>query len=91
MVQERTARDGRLHIREVWRCDPGTRLCTARFEYRQDGQLAAEASFPGRLWSVEELESRARAAGLRLSRLWGDYDCRAWDRASSPRLIAELS
>jgi SAM-dependent methyltransferase len=90
-VLERTARDGRLHIREVWCCDPGTRLCTARFEYRQEGKLATEASFPGRLWSVEELESRARAAGLRLSRLWGDYDCRAWDRASSPRLVAELT
>lgn len=79
-----------LSVREVWHCDPETRLCTARFEYRQDGELAAKASFPGRLWSVEELEDRARAAGLRVSRFWGDYDLRAWDRASAPRLIAEL-
>jgi len=90
LIKERTAGDGRLRVREVWRCDPESRLCTARFEYRQEGRLAAEASFPGRLWSVEELRERAGAAGLRLSRLWGDYDFRAWDRGSSPRLIAEM-
>lgn len=89
LVKERS-KDG-FSVREVWHCDPGTRLCTARFEYRQEGKLAAEASFPGRLWSVEELEDRARSAGLRVSRLWGDYDLRTWDRASAPRLIAELS
>lgn len=91
LVKERSIEDGRLCVREVWHCDPGTRLCTARFEYRQDGKLAAEASFPGRLWSVEELEDRARAAGLRISRLWGDYDLRSWDRTSAPRLIAEMT
>jgi len=90
LVRERTAEDGRLRVREVWRCDPGTRLCTARFEYRLPGRPAAEASFRGRLWSVEELKDRARTAGLEVSRLWGDYDLRAWDRRSSPRLIAEL-
>lgn len=90
LVKERSAQGGRLRVREVWRCDPDTRLCTARFEYRQGGRLAAEASFPGRLWSVQELEDRARSAGLEVSRLWGDYDLRAWDRGSSPRLIAEM-
>lgn len=90
LVKERSTEDGRLRVRELWHCDPDTRLCTARFEYRQEGRLAAEASFPGRLWSLEELETRARTAGLRLSRLWGDYDLRAWDRGSSPRLIAEM-
>ncbi|MFL6290151.1 MAG: class I SAM-dependent DNA methyltransferase [Thermoanaerobaculia bacterium] len=90
LVKEHVTRDGKLRVRQVWHCDPESRLCTARFEYRQEGRLAAEASFPGRLWSVEELRERAGAAGLRLSRLWGDYDLRAWDRASSPRLIAEM-
>lgn len=90
LVKERAAQNGRLRVREVWLCDPETRLCTARFEYRLGGRKAAEASFTGRLWSVEELETRARTAGLRLSRLWGDYDLRAWDRGSSPRLIAEM-
>jgi len=90
LVKEHVTQDGKLRVRQVWHCDPESRLCTARFEYRQDGKLAAEASFPGRLWSVEELESRARAAGLRVSRLWGDYDLRAWDRGSSQRLIAEI-
>jgi len=90
LIKEHVTQDGKLRVREVWHCDPETRLCTARFEYRQDGELAAEASFPGRLWSVEELESRARAASLQVSRLWGDYDLRAWDRGSSQRLIAEI-
>ena len=90
LVKEHATQDGKLCVRQVWHCDPDTRLCTARFEYRKNGKLAAEASFPGRLWSVEELEDRARSAGLRLSRLWGDYDFRPWDRGSSPRLIVEL-
>lgn len=91
LVKEHSAQDGELCVREVWHCDPDTRLCTARFEYRKDGKLEAEASFPGRLWSVEELEKRAGTAGLRLSRLWGDYDLSAWDRGSSPRLIVEMT
>jgi SAM-dependent methyltransferase len=91
LVRERFAAGGDLRVREIWTCDPGSRLCTARYEYRQEGQLVGGASFPGRLWSVEELESRARAAGLEVSRLWGDYDRRPWSRETSPRLIAELS
>lgn len=90
LIKEHVTQDGKLCVRQVWHCDPESRLCTARFEYRQDGKLAAEASFPGRLWSVEELKARARAAGLRVSRLWGDYDLRAWERGSSQRLIAEI-
>jgi len=91
LVKEHAAQDGKLCVREIWHCDPDTRLCTARFEYRKNGELEGEASFPGRLWSIEELEDRARSAGLRISRRWGDYDLRAWDRGSSPRLIAELT
>ena len=90
LVKEHAADGGRLCVREVWHCDPETRLCTTRFEYRQAGELVEEASFPGRLWSVDELEDRARSAGLRVSRLWGDYDLRPWDRGSSQRLIAEM-
>ena len=91
LVKEHSAQDGKLCVRQIWHCDPDTRLCTARFEYRKNGELEAEASFPGRLWSVEELEERAGTAGLRLSRLWGDYDLSAWDRGSSPRLIVEMT
>jgi SAM-dependent methyltransferase len=90
LVKESATEDGRLCVREVWHCDPETRLCTARFEYRQGGELIEQASFPGRLWSIDELEDRARSAGLRISCLWGDYDLRPWDRGSSPRLIAEM-
>ncbi|HYN20742.1 MAG TPA: class I SAM-dependent methyltransferase [Thermoanaerobaculia bacterium] len=90
LVRENTVDHGRLLVRQIWRCDPATRLCSARFEYRRHGTLEAAASFRGRLWSVEELDRRARAAGLRISQLWGDYDRRPWDRRSSPRLIAEM-
>jgi SAM-dependent methyltransferase len=90
LVRERSADGGDLRVREVWRCDPDSRLCTAHYEYRQSGRLVGEASFPGRLWSVEELGDRAGRAGLAVSRLWGDYDRRPWDRETSPRLIAEL-
>jgi cyclopropane fatty-acyl-phospholipid synthase-like methyltransferase len=89
LVKEHAADDGRLCVRETWHCDPETRLCSTRFEYRQAGELVEQASFPGRLWSVDELEDRARSAGLRISSLWGDYDLRPWDRGSSQRLIAE--
>lgn len=89
LVKESSGEDG-LSVRETWRCDPTTRLCTARYEYFVQGRRVREASFPARLWSREELEHRARAAGLQIAHLWGDYDRRPWDRATSPRLIAEL-
>ncbi len=81
---------GGLSVRETWECDPKARLCTARYEYFVQGKKVEQASFPARLWSREELEHRARAAGLAVSHLWGDYDRRPWDRTTSPRLIAEL-
>ena len=89
LVLERTGQGG-LQVRETWRCDPGERLCSASYEYLVQGRLVERASFPARLWSIEELSHRARAAGLQVSRLWGDYDRRPWDRATSPRLIAEI-
>jgi SAM-dependent methyltransferase len=89
LVKENAGRGG-LEVRETWRCDPASRLCTARFEYFVQGRKEQEASFPARLWSLEELEHRARVTGLRITHLWGDYDRRPWDRATSPRLIAEL-
>jgi SAM-dependent methyltransferase len=89
LVKESSGRGG-LTVRETWRCDPSTRLCTARYEYFVQGRRVRAASFPARLWSREELEHRARAAGLQVTHLWGDYDRRPWDRATSPRLIAEL-
>jgi SAM-dependent methyltransferase len=89
LVKE-SAGGGGLEVRETWRCDPRTRLCTARFEYSRQGRKLQDASFPARLWSRGELEHRAHAAGLRVTHLWGDYDRRPWDRTTSPRLIAEL-
>jgi SAM-dependent methyltransferase len=89
LIKENPGRDG-LAVRETWRCDPTARLCTASYEYFVQGRRVREASFPARLWSREELEHRARAAGLQIAHLWGDYDRRPWDRTTSPRLIAEL-
>lgn len=82
--------DGGLVIRTIWSCEAESRLCTSRFEYRVDGRLEAKAAFPARLWSLAEIDVRARAAGLAVTRLWGDYDRRPWERDSSPRLIAEM-
>jgi SAM-dependent methyltransferase len=89
LVKENSGERG-LSVRETWRCDPAARLCTASYEYFVHGRRVREASFPARLWSRDELEHRARAAGLRIAHLWGDYDRRPWDRTTSPRLIAEL-
>jgi SAM-dependent methyltransferase len=89
LVEDRRTGEG-LSVRQVWRCEPESRLCTTRFEYRLGGRLAAKASFPARLWSLEELADRCRAAGLAITRAWGDYDRRPWERATSPRLIAEM-
>jgi SAM-dependent methyltransferase len=89
LVEQHQA-DGGLAVRETWRCDRATRTCSTRFDYELDGAAVASATFPGRLWSLAELEHRCRRAGLRLTRLWGDYDRRPWDRDTSPRLIAEM-
>jgi SAM-dependent methyltransferase len=89
LIQEHSGRGG-LEVRETWRCDPQSRLCAASYEYRRQGETVEKASFPARLWSREELEYRARVAGLRVTHLWGDYDRRPWDRPTSPRMIAEM-
>lgn len=89
LVLERSGR-GDLEVVETWRCDAETRVCSACFEYRLRNRTVERLSFPARLWSTDELKLRARAAGLEISHLWGDYDRRPWDRATSPRLIAEL-
>jgi SAM-dependent methyltransferase len=89
LVKENSGQ-GDLRVRETWHCDPTARLCTASYEYFVSGRKVQQASFPARLWSREELEHRARAAGLQITHLWGDYDRRPWDRGTSPRLIAEM-
>lgn len=89
LVEEREA-EGGLAVRETWSCDADSRCCTTRFEYRVNGQLEAKASFPSRLWSLDEIEERSRAAGLEITETWGDFDRRPWERATSPRLIVEM-
>jgi SAM-dependent methyltransferase len=89
LVEEREA-EGGLTVRETWRCDADTRRSITRFEYRVGGELEAKASFPSRLWSMDEIEERSRAASLEITATWGDFDRRPWDRATSPRLIVEM-
>jgi SAM-dependent methyltransferase len=89
LILERAGRGG-LKVRETWHCDSETRVCSASYQYQLRDRPVERASFPARLWSIEELESRAQAAGLQVTHLWGDYDRRPWDRATSPRLIAQL-
>jgi SAM-dependent methyltransferase len=79
-----------LTVHQVWRCDPDSRVCNARFEYRVGDRPEAEASFPARLWSLSELTRRAHAESLAVTELWGDYDRRPWARLTSTRMIAEL-
>jgi SAM-dependent methyltransferase len=88
LVEDQEA-EGGLSIREIWSCEE-SRLCTTRFEYRVDGRLEAKASFPARLWSLDELETRCRTAGLEVTQMWGDYDRLPWDRERSERLIVEI-
>ncbi|MFY9825812.1 MAG: class I SAM-dependent methyltransferase [Thermoanaerobaculia bacterium] len=89
LIKEHSGTGGLL-VHETWHCDPRSRLCTASYAYSRPGEPVERASFPARLWSREELEHRARAAGLRVTHLWGDYDRRPWDRTTSPRMLAEL-
>jgi SAM-dependent methyltransferase len=79
---------GQLRVREEVHCGPG-RICDSRIEYSREGERLARASFRSRLWSVQEVRRRCRAAGLELVSLWGGYDRRPWDRQSSSRLIVE--
>jgi SAM-dependent methyltransferase len=89
LILERSGR-GALEVRETWRCDAETRVCSACFEYHLRDRRVERVSFAARLWSTDELEERARAANLQVTHLWGDYDRRPWERETSPRLLAEL-
>lgn len=77
-------------VRHTWRCDPETARCTARFECRRGGEVAARSVFVGRYWTREELDRRLGEAGLRVERLWGDYDRGAWS-PESEHLVVEAS
>ena len=50
-----SASEGNLVVHQVWRCDPDSRICSARFEYRTadatDAGTKISASFQARLWS----------------------------------------
>jgi len=89
LVEERRASRG-LTVRETWICEPETRRCTVSFEYLPAGRPTVGASFPARLWTPAEIKRRGLRAGLAVTALWGDYDRSPWQRATSPRLIAEL-
>jgi SAM-dependent methyltransferase len=53
-------------VRELWRCDPDSRICRARFTYGpRGGPPRLRAEFESRLWDPAELSRRFRNAGAR--------------------------
>lgn len=89
LTSERTvhAEGEALTVRHTWRCDPDSARCTARFECRRGGEVAARSVFVGRYWTLEELERRLGAAGLRVDDLWGDYDRGPWSPDSEHLVV----
>jgi SAM-dependent methyltransferase len=89
LVTERFRGGGeeQLSMREEVHC--AGRLCTTRIEYRRGGRPLATAAFQSRIWSLAEMARRFRAAGLRITEMWGDFDRRPWSRRHSSRLIVE--
>ena len=90
-VRERAARRGGapLRVREVWRCDPRTRRCTVRYEYRLRGRAPIAAECQVRYWSLDELRAQCALAGLRIEGVWGGFDRAPWDEYRSSRLLVQ--
>lgn len=82
---------GRLEeVRELWRCDPRSRICRARFAYGpRDGPPRVDAEFEARVWDPAELSRRFRDAGLEIRHRWGDFRRNPWSPEESRRLIVE--
>jgi SAM-dependent methyltransferase len=78
-----------LRVRESWRCDPRSRRCLVRYEYRLPSRRPVVAEFEARYWSVDELRARCAEAGLTIEAVWGDFDRAPWDERTSPRLIVQ--
>lgn len=91
LVRERSVDAGETEItvREVWRCDAETSLCSARYEYFHDGKRVEEATFRARLWTVPEIEDRLGRAGLAVRSMWSDYDRTPWDPETADHLVVE--
>lgn len=77
-----------VRVRHTWQAAPEGRLCTARYQVWIDGERRGDATFRGRCWSVDELGRRFERAGLRVGRLFGDYEGSEW-HPDAPRLVAE--
>jgi SAM-dependent methyltransferase len=80
---------GPLRVRESWRCDPRSRRCVVRYEFRLQGRALVVAEFQARYWSLDELRARCTEAGLTIEAVWGDFDRAPWDERTSPRLIVQ--
>lgn len=79
--------DAPLDVRQRWRCDPDARTCTATFRYLREGDEVARTTFRGRYWTLEEVERRFPAAGLRVEALWGSYDREPWTPESERMVV----
>lgn len=91
LVRERAVGTGETEItvRETWRCDVETSLCSARYEYFHGGERVEEATFRARLWTVPEIEDRLERAGLRIRSVWSDYARTPWDPETADHLVVE--
>lgn len=75
-------------VRQLWRCDPETRVCRVRFAYGpRDAPSRISAEFRARVWAEGEVESRFGSAGLRVRDRWGDFRRGEFSPDRSHRLI----
>lgn len=77
-----------LVTRSRWHCDPETRRCTIRYEYRQGERVVARTRFRGRYWTMDEVKERFSLAGLVIEDAWGSYERAPWSPQSEHLLVA---
>ncbi|UCE01951.1 MAG: methyltransferase domain-containing protein [Candidatus Latescibacterota bacterium] len=86
LVPETRRRAGRFDVLERRSIDASTNSVVKEIELRSGGKTYAYREVV-RLWSRPQLEKALCAAGLRVDRVWGDYEASAFDPEESERLL----
>lgn len=86
LVPESRREAGRLTVLEERWIDSARSRVNKRTRVLEDGNLRAETFESVRLYSLDEMMSVLVEAGLRVERIFGDYDASPYD-ASSPRMM----
>jgi SAM-dependent methyltransferase len=86
LVPETRRRAGRFDVLERRSIDASTNSVVKEIELRTGGRTYAYREVV-RLWSRAKLEKALCAAGLRVERVWGDYEANAFDLEESERLL----